>query len=122
MNKNYLEGGNKMKAYFLTTANGPLVILTSYNSIENLAFLKKLDSKGISKFIAHEVSVEIAKARYGMHFDIVLQDLHENDDMRILDYNGEHAFKNFSFKELGPPVFVESGQVVSRTYEAPAAV
>jgi hypothetical protein len=110
-----------MKAYFMITANGPLVILTSYNSIDNPDFLHKLDSKGISKFIAHEVSVEVAKSKYGMHFDIVLQDLHESDDMRILDYSGERAFRNFSFKDLGPATYFESGQVVLRTQTALAS-
>jgi hypothetical protein len=96
-----------MKAYFLFTAMGPLVMLTSYDSIENPVLLKKLDSKGISKFIASEVSVEAAKEKYGMHFDLVIQDLHQNDDIRILDYSGERAFRNFSFKELGPPFYHE---------------
>jgi hypothetical protein len=111
-----------MKAYFLFTANGPLVILTSFDSIENSILLGKLDSKGISKFIAHEVSVEAAKAKYGMHFDIVLQDLRESDDLRILDYSGERAFRNFSFKELGPAIYYESRQVVLRTQLVSAGV
>ena len=96
-----------MKAYFLITSGGPLVMLTSYDSIANPVLLNKLDSKGISKFIAYEVSVESAKSKYGMHFDIVLQDLHQSDDIRILDYSGERAFKNFSFKELGPAFYHE---------------
>jgi len=96
-----------MKAYFLITSGGPLVMLTSYDSIENPVLLNKLDSKGISKFIAYEVPVESAKSKYGMHFDIVLQDLHQSDDIRILDYSGERAFKNFSFKELGPAFYHE---------------
>jgi hypothetical protein len=96
-----------MKAYFLFTSGGPLVMLTSFDSILNPVLLKKLDSKGISKFIAHEIPVDLAKTRYGMHFDVVLQDLHQSDDIRILDYSGERAFNNFSFKELGPPFYVE---------------
>jgi len=96
-----------MKAYFLFTGSGPLVILTSYDSLENPQLLGKLDSKGITKFIAHEVSIESTRAKYGMHFNVVLQDLHESDDLRVLDYNGERAFKNFSFKELGPPIYHE---------------
>lgn len=96
-----------MKAYFLFTASGPLVILTSYDSVENPELLKRIYAKGITKFIAHEVSVESAKAKYGMHFDIVCQDLYESDDLRVLDYNGERAYKNFSFKELGSPIYHE---------------
>ena len=98
-----------MKAYFLFTASGPLVILTSYNSIEHPELIKRISSKGITKFIAHEVPIELAKARYGMHFAIVCQDLHESDDLRVLDYSGERAYKNFSFKELGLPIYYESG-------------
>jgi hypothetical protein len=103
-----------MKAYFIFTAGGPLVVLTSFDSIVNPDLIKKLTSKGIGKFIAHEVPVESAKAKYGMHFDIVLQDLHESDDFRILDYSGERAFKNFQLKELGPPIyFEEEGLILS---------
>ncbi len=40
-----------MKAYFLFTTGGPLVILTSYDSIEEPELLKKLRSKGIIKFV-----------------------------------------------------------------------
>ena len=97
-----------MKAYFLFAASVVLVILTSYDSIENPELLKKLNSKGVTKFIAHEVSVESARKKYGTHFDVVCRDLHESDDLRILDYSGERAYKNFSFTELGPPIYHES--------------
>jgi hypothetical protein len=70
--------------------------------------VKRLRSKGITKFIAHEVPVELAKARYGNHFDVVCQDLHETDDLRVLDYSGDRAYKSFSFKELGSPIYHES--------------
>ena len=100
-----------MKAYFLFTAGGPLVILTSYDSIENPLLLGILDSKGISKFIAHEISVEATHSRYGNHFEVVLENLHETDDLRVLDYNGERAFRNFSFRELGPPIYHEPAMV-----------
>jgi len=97
-----------MKAYFLFTASGPLVILTSYDSIENPELLHRLHAKGIDKFIAHEVSVESAREKYGMHFDVVRQNIHETDDLRVLDYSGERAFKNFSFNELGSPIYHEA--------------
>ena len=97
-----------MKSYFLFTASGPLVILTSYDSIDNPELLRRLRSKGITKFMACEVPVELARERYGMHFDVVCEDLHETDDLRVLDYNGERAYRNFSFKELGAPIYYES--------------
>jgi len=96
-----------MKAYYLFTSSGPMVILTSYDNIKNPELLKKFDSKGIFKFIGYEVSIDKAKERYGNHFDVVCGDLNETDDLRVLDYNGERAFKSFSFKELGPPIYYE---------------
>lgn len=96
-----------MKGYFLFMATGPLVILTSYDFVEHPQFLDKLRAKGVDKFVAHEISVETAKAKYGGHFEVVCKDVHETDDMRVLDFNGERAFKSFSFKELGSPIYYE---------------
>lgn len=96
-----------MKAYFLFTTGGPLVILTSYESIEDPRLIQRLHAKGIAKFIAYEVPVEACQARYGLHFEVVLEDLHETDDLRVLDYSGERAFNNFSLSELGTPIYHE---------------
>jgi len=90
-----------MKSFLLMTGSGPLNILTSHGSIENPVLLDKLLAKGIEKFIAFEVPYDLAKKRYGGHFTMVANDLHETDDLRILDYNGDRAFKMFSFSELG---------------------
>jgi hypothetical protein len=83
------------------TGSGPLMILTSHGSIENPILLEKLMAKGIDKFIAFEAPIDLAKQRYGGHFNVVANDLHETDDLRILDYNGDRAFKLFGFSELG---------------------
>ena len=96
-----------MKAYFLFTVTGPLVILTTYDFVEHPELLEKLNAKGIRKFVAHEVSLESVKEKYGQHFNVVCNDVHETDDMRVLDYSGDRAFNNFSFKELGQPIYYE---------------
>ena len=96
-----------MKAYFLFTSGGPLVILTSYKSIEHPDLLKRLKAKGIGKFVAFEVSIESVKSKYGDHFDVVKEDLHQTDDLRVLDYNGERAFKKFKFNEFITPIYHE---------------
>jgi len=83
------------------TGSSPLIILTSHESIENSILIDKLLAKGIQKFIAYEVPFDLARQRYGEHFNVVANDLHETDDLRILDYNGDRAFKMFSFSELG---------------------
>ena len=48
-----------MKAFMLFTGSSPLVILTSHPTVTDSALLGKLAAKGITKFIAHELSVDI---------------------------------------------------------------
>jgi len=96
-----------MKAYMLFTGSGPLVVLTSHEAITDPALLDKFRAKGINKFIAHEIAIDVARQRYGGHFNVVLNDLHEADDLRILDYNGERAFRLFRLAELGTPILHE---------------
>lgn len=91
-----------MKVFMLITGSGPLVILTSHQSIEDSGLLAKLAAKGMDKFFAYEIPLELARERYAGHFDVASQDLHESDDLRVLDYNGERAFRLFRFSELGP--------------------
>jgi hypothetical protein len=96
-----------MKAGLIITGSGVLVYLTSHKEFMDESLIQKFESKGIDKFIAYEISVDDARERYGKHFDIVIQDLRETDDLRILDYEGCRAFKRFSFREMGNPVFYE---------------
>ena len=97
-----------MHSFLLMTGSGPLLILSSHASIEDPKLLTKLMSKGIDKFISYEVPDEIARERYGGHYQVVANDLHESDDLRVLDYNGERAFKLFRFDELGAGVMHEA--------------
>ena len=96
-----------MKAGIVMGGSGPLLILTSYDSFANPGFVEKLKSKGLRKFIAFEVPIESCQERYGMHYDIVLRDLYQTDDLRVLDYNGYSVLNNFSFQEMGAPSFYE---------------
>ncbi len=96
-----------MKAGIFFTGTGPILILTTYESFNDLHFIEKLSGKGIKKFIAYEVSEDKVKQRYGMHFNVVLGDLRQSDDLRVLDYDGHHVFNNFSFRELSEPIHHE---------------
>ncbi len=96
-----------MKAIMLITGSGPMVILTSFDSVTHPDLLRKLEAKGIERFFAHEIPLDLAKQRYGGHFKVVLHDLHETDDLRVLDYNGERAFGLFRLHELGPVVIYD---------------
>ena len=89
-----------MKCVMLFTGSGPLVILTTMSSVTSEPMVDKLRAKGIEKFIAYEIPIDLAKERYGGHFNVVVQDLHESDDLRVLDYNGERAFRLFRLDEL----------------------
>ncbi len=97
-----------MKAGIFFTGSGPVVIITSYDSFTNPNLVKKLSSKGIKKFIAYEVPMNMAVEKYGHHYDVVMDDLKQEDDLRVLDYDGHHIFSKFSFKELGSPVIYET--------------
>ncbi len=97
-----------MKAGVIFTGTGPILILTSYNSLTDPNFVNKLKARGIKKFIAYELSLEKVKKEYGTHFSVVMGDLHETDDLRVLDYDGHHIFLAFSFADMGEPFPVES--------------
>lgn len=96
-----------MKAGIFFTGSGPILLLTSYDSLTNEHFVDKLSAKGIKKFIAFEVPEDAVKKKYGKHYSVIMNDLHQQDDLRVLDYDGHHVFSHFSIKELGQPVYYE---------------
>ena len=96
-----------MKAGIFFTGTGPILILTTYESLDDPKLVDKLTQKGIKKYIAYEVSEDLVKQRYGKHFNVILGDLKQSDDLRVLDYDGHHVFYNFSLSEVGQPVFHE---------------
>jgi hypothetical protein len=90
-----------MKAGIVFTGSGPLVILTSYESFTEPKLVEKLQAKGIKKYLGFELPVELCQQRYGTHYPVVIQDLRQTDDLRVLDYDGHHIFLTFSFSEFG---------------------
>ena len=97
-----------MHAGIFFTGSGPILILTTYETFTEPDFLNKLQAKGIKKFVAREVPLERVKARYGNHYTVVMGDLNQSDDLRVLDYNGHNVFYNFAFAEMGDPVYHET--------------
>lgn len=91
-----------MKAGILFTGTGPILILTNYESFSDPKFIEKMAVKGIKKFISYEIPPEKVKEKYGQHYNVVLGDLKQSDDLRVLDYDGHHVFYSFSLGELGP--------------------
>ena len=105
-----------MKALMLMTGSGPLLVLSSHESPVDPVFLSKLKAKGIEKFIAYELPLDKVEERYGGHYKVVLNDLHESDDLRVLDYNGHRAFNLFSLEEFGAPTLHEPGGEPSKVF------
>jgi hypothetical protein len=102
-----------MKAALLFTGSGPIVVLTSHASLTDAVLLLKLHAKGIDKFIAYDLPLDLVERRYGQHFRVVLRDLSETDDLRVLDFNGQRAFGLFHLAELGAPTLFESTQAAA---------
>jgi len=96
-----------MKAGIFFTGTGPILILTSYESLDDPKLVEKLALKGIKKYIAYEIQKDLVKDRYGNHFNVILGDLKQADDLRVLDYDGHHVFYNFSLDEIGKPIYHE---------------
>lgn len=96
-----------MKAGILFTGSGPILMMTSYKSFTEPRLIEKLKEKGMKKFICYEVPVELVKQKYGNHYDVVLGDLRQEDDLRVIDYDGSHVFQVFSFDQLGKPFYHE---------------
>ena len=94
-----------MKAGIFFTGTGPILILTSYKSLDDPNLAEKLKLKGIKKYIAYEVPEDHVKQRYGQHFKVILGDLKQTDDLRVLDYDGHHVFYNFALNEMENPVY-----------------
>lgn len=96
-----------MKAVIVFTGTGPILILSSYPSIDDPNFVNKLKSKGLKKFIAFEVPLDQCKDLYGYNYVDIIEDLQKTNDMRVLDFDGHHIFNNFSLKKMATPFIFE---------------
>ena len=96
-----------MKAGIFFTGTGPILLLTSYEDLNDPNLKAKLAAKGIKKYIAYEVAEDKVKDRYGQQYHTIMGDLRQSDDLRVLDYDGHHVFYNFSLHELGEAVLQE---------------
>lgn len=96
-----------MKAGIVFTGTGPILILVTYKSFDDPNLIEKLAEKGILKFIAYELDEEQVRKKYGKKFEAILNDVKQEDDLRVLDYNGHNVFYNFPIADLGNPVVHE---------------
>ena len=99
-----------MKSFLVFNHTGPMLILSRFDPIQQPELLDKLSAYG--KFIAHEVPIEVIKSCYSAHFEHLLRDPKESDELIVLDSDGERIFTNISLQVLGTPVYHEPGQSV----------
>jgi len=92
------------RSFLIFTGTGPILVLSTYPELTDDRLIAKLRYKGISKFIAYEVSIDAVRERYGEAFAGVSRDLDEVEDIRVLDFNGHQIMTNFSLDELGEPI------------------
>ena len=102
-----------MKACIVFTGSGPIMVLTTFSSPSDQGFIDKLAAKGIKKFIAYEVPLDLVKEKYGKHYGAVMNDVKQTDDLRVLDYDGHNVFNNFSFSMLNDPFSYEPPERVA---------
>lgn len=100
-----------MQAAIVFTGTGPILILSSFTSLEEKGLHHKLKDKGIGKFILREVPLDQVKDRYKGRFNNLADELKAANDMRVLDYNGNQVFVNFEFPDLGTAIEVEDDYV-----------
>jgi hypothetical protein len=97
-----------MKAGIFFTRSGAVLILTSYDSLSDAQLVEKLQAKGIDKYIAFEVPMNMVQHRYGQQYKVVMDDLKQEDDLRVLDFDGRRVFQRFGFDEMGQPTYHEA--------------
>jgi hypothetical protein len=96
-----------MKAYIIWAGSGPILALTNANSPDDPDFVGRLLEKGVERFIATPVPLELVESRYGERFHIVLGDRRQTDILRVVDEDGDQVVRNFSMHEIGPAEMCE---------------
>jgi len=102
LSKDEFVKGEPMKAFLLFAAGGPMLILTNLDSIHDPELMKRLAYLG--KYIAYQVPLQSVRGPYSAHYEHILTDPKQTDELRILDTDARQIFTNIDFKVLGQPV------------------
>ena len=97
-----------MKTFMVFTGTGPIMLVTKLTEMDVEAARAHMESKGIKKYIAYEVPYSRSEERYGTRLHAAVSRLANDEDIRVFDVDGHHAFTNFDFTEMGEPVYVDS--------------
>jgi hypothetical protein len=91
-------------ALLIVSGSGPMLLLTSYPGPDDARLVEQLRLRGVSRFLAYEIPVEIVRERYPESFERVALDLAAVEEARVLDYNGHQIMAKFARAELGQPL------------------
>ena len=92
------------RAYIVFTGTGPILVLSTYSDLKDDRLLEKLRYKGISSFIAYQVDLAAVRKRYEHSYENIAEDLAQDEDIRVLDFNGHQIMANFSLEQLGESI------------------
>lgn len=98
-----------MKGILVFAASGPILLLSSYDTIDNPQFAGHLRAKGMEKFLAWEVPVERCHELYGYTYRDDAADLAKHEGIHVLDNDGHRIFLNFALGELRGGIVHENG-------------
>jgi hypothetical protein len=100
-----------MQSILVFSASGPLLVLSTHETIDDPGLSTALRDKGLEKFLACEVPLERCRQAYGFSYRQVAVDLEQEEveGIRILDYDGHHIFAALSLLDLGRGVVSEDG-------------
>jgi hypothetical protein len=101
-----------MKGILVVSGSGPLLLLSSYPTIDDPVLIANLRAKGLAKFLAWEVPVDKLRELYGYRFRDIADQLERRDDMRVLDFDGHRIFLNLSLRDLGDRILFEDEHVL----------
>jgi len=100
-----------VKGILVFGGSGPLLIVSSYPTVDDPRLVARLRSKGLKKFIAWEIPIDRCRDLYGFTYRDIVEDLQAHDDMRVLDFDGHRIFLNFSLRDLHDGVVYEDERI-----------
>ena len=100
---------NIKKAFLLQTATGPVIALSRFESLNEQGLINALAKCGIKKFVAHELPLAAVQEAYCEHYQHLMTDPKESDELIILDGDGERVYNNIRLADLGKPVYFDNG-------------
>jgi hypothetical protein len=105
------EGAVTVKGILVFSGSGPLLIVSSYPTVDDERLIARLRAKGLQKFMAWEIPIDRCRDLYGFTYRDILEDLQTQDDLRVLDFDGHRIFLNFSLRDLHDGVIYEDERV-----------